>query len=207
MSAHRQRIDSAWPAARSTITSSTNSPQVGKTMMDTSTAAGGRKAAGKNAITIRMGAVALILAIVLAPAATAIHQHKEDVMNDPVIFLEYAHNGTWITVHFAQWLAAMLLFGGLLGVHYAIKPTGLALGLARFGAAAAVQAAAAITALQVVDGVALKWAVDAWAAAPQIAKTLPSRPPRPCAGPSMAFKASPTSCSDSPLPSTGSPSP
>jgi hypothetical protein len=127
----------------------------------------GRKPNPSNAMTIRMAAVALPLAVILAPLATAIHPHKVDVMDDPAVFTEYAHNSSWITVHFAQWAAALLLFAGLLGIYYAIKPTGgLGLGLARFGAAAAVQAAAAITALQVVDGVALKWAVDAWAAAP-----------------------------------------
>ena len=38
--------------------------------------------------------------------------------------------------------------------------------LARFGLVAVVLTAAAITMLQAVDGVALKWAVDAWADAP-----------------------------------------
>jgi hypothetical protein len=45
--------------------------------------------------------------------------------------------------------------------------TGPGSGPPRFGLAATGQAAAAITALQVVDGIALKWAVDTWAAAPE----------------------------------------
>ena len=115
----------------------------------------------------RFGAVALPLGVLLAIAATAVHPHREDVMNDPVVFTEYAQDGGWIVVHFAQWAAALLLFAGLLGVYYAIRArTGPGSGLARFGLAATGQATAAITALQVVDGVALKWAVDAWAAAP-----------------------------------------
>ncbi len=122
---------------------------------------------GADAITIRLGAVALPLGIILPLVATAIHPHREDVMDNPVVFMEYAQSDSWIAVHFAQWLAALLLFGGLLGVYYAIRTkSGLGAGLARFGAAAAVQAAAAITALQAVDGVALKWAVDTWASAP-----------------------------------------
>jgi hypothetical protein len=43
--------------------------------------------------------------------------------------------------------------------------------LARFGFVAAVLTAAAFTMLQAVDGVALKWAVDAWASAPAEQKT------------------------------------
>ena len=39
-------------------------------------------------------------------------------------------------------------------------------GIARFSFAAAILALASTTILRVVDGVALKWAVDAWAAAP-----------------------------------------
>ena len=49
--------------------------------------------------------------------------------------------------------------------------TGPGSGLARFGLAATAQAAAAITALQAVDGIALKWAVDNWTAAPVGEKT------------------------------------
>lgn len=116
---------------------------------------------------IRFGAVALPLGVLLPLAVTPIHPHREDPMNDPVVFTEYAQSSDWITIHFAQWSAALLLCGGLIGVYYAIRSgTGPGSGLARFGLAATGQAAAAITALQVVDGVALKWAVDAWAAAP-----------------------------------------
>jgi hypothetical protein len=115
----------------------------------------------------RFGAVALPLGVLLTLAVTAIHPHREDVMDDPAVFTEYAQRSDWIAIHFGQWAAALLLFGGLVGVYYAIRSrTGPGSGLARFGVAATGQAAAAITALQVVDGIALKWAVDTWAAAP-----------------------------------------
>lgn len=114
--------------------------------------------------TIRLAAVALPLGLVVALIATALHPHREDVMDNPAVFTEYAHAGDWFAVHFAQWGAALLLFAGLLGVYYAVKDgSGLSRGLARFGAFATVQAAAGITALQAVDGVALKWAADNWA--------------------------------------------
>src|SRR4051812_43705984 len=67
---------------------------------------------------------------------------------------------------------ALLLFADLLGVYYALRTNpGPGSGLARFGRAATAQAAAAITALQAVDEIALKWAVDNWAAAPTGEKT------------------------------------
>ena len=124
----------------------------------------GRRFPGEDRSTIRLAAVGLPLGVVLPLIATALHPHRENVMDNPAVFTEYAHTGDWFAVHFAQWGAALLLFAGLLGVYYAVKDgSGLARGLARFGAFATMQAAAGITALQAVDGVALKWAADNWA--------------------------------------------
>jgi hypothetical protein len=123
---------------------------------------------GTEAITTRIGAASLPLGIILFVVATAIfHPNKEDPMNDPAVFMEYAQSDNWIAVHFAQWIAALLLIGGLVALYYSIttKP-GAGAGVARFGLAAAVLTAGAFTMLQAVDGVALKWAVDAWAGAP-----------------------------------------
>lgn len=123
----------------------------------------GRVFSGEDRSTIRLAAAALPLGVVLPLIATAMHPHKEDGMDHPAVFTEYAHSGDWVAVHFAQWGAALLLFAGLLGVYHAVKGgSGLARGLARFGMFATVQAAAGITALQAVDGVALKWATENW---------------------------------------------
>jgi hypothetical protein len=119
-----------------------------------------------DSLTIRMGALALPLGVVVAVAATGIHPHKEDVMDNAAVFTEYAHDTSWIGVHFLQSIGALLLFAGLLGVHYALRTrSGFGTGLVRLGGAAAVQSAAAFMALQAVDGIALKWAVDNWASA------------------------------------------
>jgi hypothetical protein len=123
---------------------------------------------GAEAITTtRLGAVAFPLALILYVVSTAIHPSREDPMDNPAVFMEYAQSDSWIAVHFGQWVAVLLLFGGLLAVYYSIttKPEAGA-GVARFGFAAAVLATAYLTLLQAVDGVALKWAVDAWANAP-----------------------------------------
>ena len=123
---------------------------------------------GAEAITTRIGAIALPLGIILFLVATAIfHPSREDPIDNPAVFMEYAQSDSWIAVHFAQWFAALLLIGGLVALYYSIttKPEAGA-GVARFGFAATVLTGASLTMLQAVDGVALKWAVDTWASAP-----------------------------------------
>ena len=122
---------------------------------------------GAEAITTRIGAIALPLGIILLVAATAIHPSREAPMDNPAVFMEYAQSDSWIAVQLAQWLAALLIVGGLVALYYSIatKPEADA-AVARFGLAAALLTGAALTMLQAVDGVALKWAVDTWASAP-----------------------------------------
>jgi hypothetical protein len=88
-------------------------------------------------------------------------------MDNQAVFMEYAQYDGWIADHFAQWVAVLLLTGGLVALYYVLttKLT-VAAGVARFGFAAALLTGGAFTMLQAVDGVALKWAVDAWASAP-----------------------------------------
>ena len=122
---------------------------------------------GAEAITARIGAMALPLGVILLVVSTAIHPSREDAMDNPAVFMEYAQSDSWIAVHLAQWFAALLIIGGLVALYYSIttKPEADA-GVARFGLVAAVLTGASVTMLQAVDGVALKWAVDAWASAP-----------------------------------------
>lgn len=121
------------------------------------------------ALMTRIGAVALPLGVILFVVATAIfHPHREDPMDNPAVFMEYAESDSWIVVHFAQWVAALLLSGGLVSLYYSLttKPKASAGVAARFGLVGTVLTATTFTMLQAVDGVALKWAVDAWAGAP-----------------------------------------
>jgi hypothetical protein len=120
------------------------------------------------AITTRIGAIALPLGVILFVVATAIfHPHREAPMDNPAVFMEYAQSDSWVAIHFAQWFAALLLIGGFVALYYSItsKPEANA-AVARFGLVAALLTGAALTMLQAVDGVALKWAVDTWASAP-----------------------------------------
>jgi uncharacterized membrane protein len=120
------------------------------------------------ALTTRIGAIALPLGIILFVIETAIfHPNREAPTDNPAIFTEYAQSDSWVAVHLAQWFAALLIIGGLVALYYSItaKPEANA-AVARFGFAAALLTGASLTMLQAVDGVALKWAVDAWASAP-----------------------------------------
>lgn len=122
---------------------------------------------GAETITTRIGAVALPLGIIVLLVSTYLHPSREDPMDNPAVFMEYAQSDSWIAVHLAQYFGFLLLIGGLVALYYSVsaKP-GAGAGLAPFGLAAAVTTAASFTVLQAVDGITLKRAVDAWASAP-----------------------------------------
>jgi hypothetical protein len=122
---------------------------------------------GAETITTRIGAVAFPLGVILLVVSTYFHPSREDPMDNPAVFMEYAQSESWTAVHLAQWFSALLFFGGLVALYYAIRTKSeLDAGVARFGVVAAVLTAAAFTMQLAVDGVALKWAVDTWASAP-----------------------------------------
>lgn len=115
----------------------------------------------------RIAAILLPLGVIVFVISTAVfHPHRENPMDNEAVFTEYAQSDSWIAVHFAQWVASLLLCGGLIGLYDSLKSNSGAAAAARFGLVGAVLTAGAFTMLQAVDGVALKWAVDAWAGAP-----------------------------------------
>src|SRR5215211_2234531 len=126
-----------------------------------------RQVGGGDPITTRLGAVALPLGIIVLAVSEYFHPSRVDPMDNPAVFMEYAQSDSWTTVHLGEYFGFLLLLGGLVALYYSIstKP-GVGAGLAPFGLAAAVTAAASFTVLQAVDGIALKRAVDAWASAP-----------------------------------------
>ena len=136
--------------------------------MNARQAPGTRQVGEDDVITTRLGAMALPLGVILYVAVTAIfHPHREAPMDNPAVFMEYAESDSWVAIHFAQWFAALLLIGGFVALYYSISTKREAIAaVARFGLLAAVLTGAALTMLQAVDGVALKWAVDTWASAP-----------------------------------------
>jgi hypothetical protein len=139
--------------------------------MDAQEATGRQRVGGDDAITTRLGAVALPLGVIVIAIAEYFHPAKEDPMNNPAVFMEYAHSDIWTAVHFGEYFGFLLLLSGLIALYYSVSAKrGVGAGLAPFGLAAAVTAAASFTVLQAVDGVALKRAVDAWASAPAAQK-------------------------------------
>jgi hypothetical protein len=79
------------------------------------------------------------------------------------IFSEYAASEAWEATHLAEFLLVLVAFAGLLVLCRVLWPETPHLALLAAGAIAG--AAATWTVLQAVDGVTLKQAVDAWAAA------------------------------------------
>jgi hypothetical protein len=111
--------------------------------------------------------VALPLGIVLIAISEVFHPSGEDPMDFPAVFREYARSDVWTTVHLGEYFGFLLLLGGLVALYYSVRARpGAGAGLAPFGLAAAVATAASFTVLQAVDGITLRYAVDAWVSAP-----------------------------------------
>jgi hypothetical protein len=79
------------------------------------------------------------------------------------IFTEYAASDAWEATHFAEFVLILVAFAGLLVLCRALRPETPYLAL--LAAGAVILSGASWAALQAVDGVTLKQAVDAWAAA------------------------------------------
>ena len=98
--------------------------------------------------------------------------HTGGPANDhPVIFDDYAGSHDWAAVHLGQFLGMALLVAGLMTFSQATEPPQRAAAwFARAGAVLSAIALGLYGALQAVDGVALKQAVDAWVSAPAAEK-------------------------------------
>jgi hypothetical protein len=87
------------------------------------------------------------------------------------VFAEYAGSGIWMAVHLGQFASMAIFLAGLLALFFALDvQAGTARWAGRFGAALAVATLALYGVVLVVDGVALKQAVNAWASAPEAEK-------------------------------------
>ena len=125
---------------------------------------------------LRIGAVSLGAGLLAAVVFEMLHPSREDPNNNPLVFAEYAADGDWVSVHLGELAGALLLLGGLVALCASLAGgRALSAAWARLATAAAITAAAAYGVLQVVDGVALKRAVDAWVSAPDAEKTMAFR--------------------------------
>jgi hypothetical protein len=117
-------------------------------------------------VMLRIGTVSLALGLVLAVVFEALHPSRQDPNDNPRVFAEYAQSNGWLTIHLGALVGALLLIVGLGALSSSLasgRPVSAT--WARLATGAAIAAAPAYGVLQVVDGVALKRAVDAWAAA------------------------------------------
>jgi hypothetical protein len=115
---------------------------------------------------LRIGATLIVVGAVASLAVEPFHPSHEPPNNHPAVFAEYAASHDWIAVHLAQFGAFFILLTGLLALLRGLRPTAGPSLLIRAGEAATVVTGAVMAVLQGVDGVALKHAVDSWAAAP-----------------------------------------
>jgi hypothetical protein len=98
--------------------------------------------------------------------AGLLHAEAHDANDHVASFTAYAESGIWTAVHLGQFVGMALVSVGLVAVWSALGLQQGSLGwTSRFGALAAAVGLALYGVLQAVDGVALKQAVDAWAAA------------------------------------------
>ena len=126
-----------------------------------------RQIGGDDAITTRIGALALPIGVVLIAISEVFHPSKVDPMDFPAVFEEYASSNVWTTVHFGEYFGFLFLLGGLVALYYSVGAgRGAGAGIAPFGLAAAVTTASSFTVLQAVDGVTLRYAVHNWVSAP-----------------------------------------
>jgi hypothetical protein len=131
-----------------------------------------RRVGGDDAITTRIGALALPLGVILIAISEVFHPSRQDPMDFPAVFKEYASSNVWTTVHQGEYFGFLFLLGGLVALYYCVSARpGLGAGVAPFGFAAAVATAPSFTVLQAVDGVTLRYAVDNWVSAPASEKT------------------------------------
>jgi hypothetical protein len=116
---------------------------------------------------LRLAGSLILGGSILVQVVTAFHPSREDPNDHPAVFAEYADADAWEAVHFGQFAAALIVIAGLIVLYRALRASAAApsvLGTLAF--AAAIAPAAAVAALQAIDGIALKQAVDAWASAP-----------------------------------------
>ena len=120
---------------------------------------------------LRLSTTMVVIGEVLFALVTLFHLGREDPNNHPAVFAEYASSGSWIAVHFGQFVLMAVLLAGLLVLSFALNVRSGILGwVGRFAAVSVVVALALYGVVQAVDGVANKHAVDAWSSAPEAEK-------------------------------------
>jgi hypothetical protein len=118
---------------------------------------------------LQMGSIAFLVGLAIVIVSTEFHPSREDPANHPLVFMEYAYSDPWIAIHIGQFAGGIVVFAGGFGSLYLLlvrSESSIASALALLGFAVVIIAVSTLAILQAVDGIALKMAVDSWAAAP-----------------------------------------
>jgi hypothetical protein len=117
----------------------------------------------------KIGAIAAIAGAVLLMVGTYLHPMSADPNVPLAAFAEYAASDNWVAIHLMQLFGVVLIAASLVLLSRKMAD-GPAAQWAALGAAGAIASVAVASALQAVDGVALKVMVDTWAATAEPAK-------------------------------------
>jgi Domain of unknown function (DUF4386) len=117
----------------------------------------------------RTGATCAIVSSVLLFVGTYLHPLKADPNEAVAAFTEYAADQLWVASHLMQLAGVVLMVAALLFLAQQLESVS-GTGWSRIAAGGAIASLAVATALQAVDGIALKVMVDAWAVAPAAQK-------------------------------------
>ena len=117
----------------------------------------------------RIGPIAAIAGAVVLFVGTYLHPMSADPNVPLAAFAEYAASDNWVAIHLMQLLGVVLIAASLVLLSRKMAD-GPAAQWAALGAAGAIASVAVASALQAVDGVALKAMVDTWAATPELGK-------------------------------------
>jgi hypothetical protein len=117
----------------------------------------------------KIGAACAVGGTALLFLGTYLHPMSADPNEAVVAFTEYAADRLWVASHLTQLAGVALMVAALLLLARQLESANGA-GWPRLAAGGAIASLAVATALQAVDGIALKAAVDAWAAAPATQK-------------------------------------
>ena len=113
----------------------------------------------------RMGATCAIVGSVVFFVGTYLHPMHADPNDVAAAFAEYAADRLWVASHLTQLAGVVLIVAALLSLAHQLEVTSHT-GWSHLARGGAIASLAVATALQAVDGVALKVMVDTWAAAP-----------------------------------------
>jgi hypothetical protein len=119
----------------------------------------------------RIGATCAVAGSALLLVGTFLHPMGADPNEAVAAFAEYAADRLWVASHLTQLAGVALMVAALLMLAQQLE-RGSGAAWSRLAAGAAIASVAVATALQAVDGIALKAMVDAWVMAPAAQKEL-----------------------------------